>query len=44
MYGMNVHNKIIADQQKESGITIHLVNEQYDKGEILFQAKVDIVE
>lgn len=42
MYGMKVHENVIADKQKESGITIHLVNEHYDKGEILFQKKVDI--
>ena len=44
MYGIKVHEKVIADHQKESGITIHLVNEEYDKGEILFQAKVNITE
>ena len=44
MYGIKVHEKVISDHQKESGITIHLVNEEYDKGEILFQAKVNITE
>ena len=44
MYGMNVHEKVIADHQKESGISIHLVNEEYDKGKILFQSKVKISE
>ena len=42
MYGMNVHNAVIENGEKESGITIHLVNEQYDEGEALFQAKVAI--
>ena len=42
MYGMHVHNAIIANNEKESGITIHFVNEKYDEGEIIFQAKVDI--
>jgi phosphoribosylglycinamide formyltransferase-1 len=42
MYGMNVHQSVIKNQEKESGITIHLVNEEYDKGEILLQAKVNI--
>lgn len=42
MYGMKVHESIIADKQKESGITIHLVNEEYDKGKSLFQQKVKI--
>jgi phosphoribosylglycinamide formyltransferase-1 len=44
MYGMNVHEKVIADKQNESGITIHLVNEEYDKGEILLQERVKILE
>lgn len=44
MYGMNVHKKVIADKQNESGITIHLVNEEYDKGEILLQERVEILE
>ncbi|PID95195.1 MAG: phosphoribosylglycinamide formyltransferase [Bacteroidetes bacterium] len=38
MYGMHVHKAVIAHKEKESGITIHLVNEQYDEGDILFQA------
>ena len=39
MYGDRVHNAVIEAGEKESGITIHLVNEEYDKGEILFQTK-----
>ncbi len=42
MYGMNVHRAIIANQELESGITIHLVNEEYDKGAILVQARTRI--
>jgi phosphoribosylglycinamide formyltransferase 1 len=42
MYGMHVHNAVIANQEKESGITIHLVNEIYDGGEILAQFKVNL--
>lgn len=42
MYGMAVHQKIIANNEHESGITIHLVNEEYDKGNTLFQAKTKI--
>ncbi len=42
MYGMNVHKAVIDNNEKESGITIHLVNEEYDKGKILFQAKTSI--
>jgi phosphoribosylglycinamide formyltransferase 1 len=37
MYGMNVHEAIVNNNEEKTGITIHLVNEQYDKGEILFQ-------
>ena len=42
MYGNHVHESVIAAEEKESGITIHLVNEEYDKGKILFQAKCEI--
>jgi phosphoribosylglycinamide formyltransferase 1 len=38
MYGHHVHEAVKANGEKETGITIHLVNEQYDKGRILFQA------
>jgi phosphoribosylglycinamide formyltransferase-1 len=44
MYGMNVHKAVIANKEKESGITIHLVNEKYDDGDILFQASCNITE
>lgn len=37
MYGMHVHQAVIAQGEKTHGITIHLVNEQYDEGEYLFQ-------
>jgi phosphoribosylglycinamide formyltransferase-1 len=39
MYGMKVHEAVIANKEKESGITIHYVNEEYDKGEIILQAE-----
>jgi phosphoribosylglycinamide formyltransferase-1 len=39
MYGHFVHEAVYQAQEKESGITIHLVNEEYDKGAILFQAR-----
>lgn len=42
MYGMYVHEAVIANKEKETGITIHLVNEEYDKGSILFQKSVSI--
>lgn len=37
MYGINVHKAVIESGEKESGITIHLVDEHYDNGKILFQ-------
>jgi phosphoribosylglycinamide formyltransferase 1 len=39
MYGMKVHQAVFQNQESETGITIHMVNEQYDEGKILFQAK-----
>lgn len=39
MYGDNVHKKVIENGEKESGITIHYVNDKYDKGDIVFQEK-----
>ena len=42
MYGANVHNAIIANKEKETGITIHIVDEIYDNGKILFQEKCAI--
>jgi phosphoribosylglycinamide formyltransferase 1 len=39
MYGLKVHEAVKAALEKETGITIHLVNEQYDEGRILFQGK-----
>ena len=42
MYGMNVHTAIINAGEKESGITIHYVDEHYDNGDIIFQDKVSI--
>jgi len=42
MYGMKVHEAVIAAREKESGISIHLVNEKYDEGKILFQAKCPV--
>ncbi|MEX2380005.1 MAG: phosphoribosylglycinamide formyltransferase [Vicingaceae bacterium] len=37
MYGMRVHQAVIENKERESGISIHLVNEKYDDGKILFQ-------
>ncbi|MCE2734602.1 MAG: phosphoribosylglycinamide formyltransferase [Flammeovirgaceae bacterium] len=42
MYGMHVHKAVIASAEKESGLTIHLVNEHFDDGEILLQVKCEV--
>ena len=39
MYGLNVHKAVIESGEKESGITIHYLNEEYDEGEIILQKK-----
>lgn len=43
MYGMNVHKAVIANNEKESGVTLHLVDGEYDHGRILNQAKVPVL-
>lgn len=43
MYGSHVHQAVIENKEVESGITIHLVNEEYDKGTILLQKKVEVL-
>ena len=42
MYGHHVHEAVINNEEKESGITIHLVDEIYDNGRHLFQATVPV--
>jgi phosphoribosylglycinamide formyltransferase-1 len=44
MYGMKVHDAVRAAGEKETGITIHVVNEHYDEGKILFQARCTVDE
>ncbi|GAA0713825.1 phosphoribosylglycinamide formyltransferase [Aquimarina litoralis] len=44
MYGSHVHEAVIRNKEKESGITIHFVNEHYDEGGIIFQAETAIDE
>ncbi|MCL2073272.1 MAG: phosphoribosylglycinamide formyltransferase [Marinilabiliaceae bacterium] len=39
MYGNKVHEAVIYNKEKETGITIHYVNDKYDEGEIIFQQK-----
>jgi phosphoribosylglycinamide formyltransferase-1 len=43
MYGSKVHEAVVANKEKESGITIHYVNERYDEGNIIFQAKCEVL-
>ncbi|MFT4684435.1 MAG: phosphoribosylglycinamide formyltransferase-1 [Flavobacteriales bacterium] len=43
MYGMNIHKSVIESKEKETGITIHYVNEKYDDGAIIFQAKTSVL-
>ena len=42
MYGHHVHEAVLETKEKEHGITIHFVNEKYDDGAIIFQAKFDV--
>lgn len=42
MYGKNVHEKVFNFKEKKSGVTIHLVNENYDEGKIIAQSECDI--
>jgi len=43
MYGMNVHRAVIAAGEKESGVTIHRVDTEYDSGEIVAQTTVPVI-
>ncbi len=43
MYGMRVHEAVVANNERESGITIHFVNEVYDSGDIIMQAKCEVL-
>ena len=43
MYGAHVHKAVIDAKESKSGITIHLVNSQYDKGDILYQSECDVM-
>ena len=42
MYGNHVHEAVVKNKETESGITIHWVNEEYDEGNIIFQAKCKV--
>ena len=43
MYGHKVHEAVVTNCEKVSGITIHYVNENYDEGRIIFQATCEIL-
>ena len=43
MFGHHVHEAVVAAGEKESGITIHYINEQYDEGQIVFQASCPLI-
>ena len=43
MYGDRVHQAVKENNETETGITIHYVNENYDEGAIIFQAKTSVV-
>ncbi|HTO16661.1 MAG TPA: phosphoribosylglycinamide formyltransferase [Edaphocola sp.] len=42
MYGHHVHQSVIDNQEKESGITIHYINEHYDEGNVIIQAYCNV--
>jgi len=39
MYGLNIHKEVLLNKEKFSGLTIHYVNKEYDKGAVIFQKK-----
>jgi phosphoribosylglycinamide formyltransferase-1 len=43
MYGAHVHKAVVANKESESGISIHYVNEFYDEGTLIFQAKTEVL-
>ena len=43
MYGSHVHEAVVTSGEKETGITIHYVNENYDEGRIIFQARCPVL-
>jgi formyltetrahydrofolate-dependent phosphoribosylglycinamide formyltransferase len=44
MYGLHVHEAVLANKEKESGISIHYVDEVYDHGKIIFQARCPVLQ
>jgi len=44
MYGLHVHRAVLQNKERETGITIHYVNDNYDEGNVIFQESVVIEE
>ena len=44
MYGMNVHNAVIASGAKETGVSVHIVDGEYDEGPVIAQSRVPVFE
>jgi len=44
MYGMHIHQAVVANKEPKTGITIHYVNKNYDEGAIIFQKEVALEE
>ena len=42
MFGINVHKNVISNKDLETGFTIHYVNNEYDKGDIIFKKKIKV--
>ena len=42
MFGSNVHKAVLVAKEKETGISVHFVNENFDEGKIIFQAKCPV--
>ena len=42
MHGMHVHQAVVNNNEKESGVTLHFVNEEYDRGQIIWQTHVPV--
>ena len=44
MYGIRVHQSVIASGDKETGVTVHIVDEEYDRGPIVAQRRIEVPE
>ncbi|HIG60539.1 MAG TPA: phosphoribosylglycinamide formyltransferase [Gammaproteobacteria bacterium] len=44
MYGLKVHQAVLDAAETETGVTIHYVTDEYDKGKIIDQARIDVLE